>query len=264
MVVNYRLPRLDFQDLSPATIILHPPGTIPDPDIYTSSKYNIQPGTITNLGVKATIYNITESFSSLDEKYTKCKVNNDGYNDVKCRMNHSINEAIVKCKSIPWFMTEQSNPRISQPDELHCFDDLMTTSSSDWAQECPQPCILTQYSMQYETTDAKDSGTYRKVRTHYGETFENYMSSNNSLIALEVRNLGYPSQWRGVNLLERTSIIHINFADPYPTIITKDIRATFSDMLGIIGGTFGVFLGLSFVGILDFLISVWNYVTNQI
>ena len=161
-------------------------------------------------------------------------------------------------------MSDQGNLKAIQQDKQFCFEDSMTMSSSDWAQECPQPCILTQYSMQYETTDVKVSGTNTKVRSQYGETFENYMYSNNSLIGLEVRNLGYPAQLRGINLLERTSIIHINFADPYPTIITKDVRATFSDMLGIIGGTFGVFLGLSFVGILDFFISVWNYVNNQI
>ena len=40
-------------------------------------------------------------------------------------------------------------------------------------------------------------------------------------------------------------------------------RVTFADMLGTIGGTFGVFIGLSFLGILDFFIGIWNKITKM-
>ena len=47
------------------------------------------------------------------------------------------------------------------------------------------------------------------------------------------------------------SILQINFAGPYATEITQDAKVTFADMVGSIGGTFGVFLGLSFVSLVD-------------
>ena len=47
------------------------------------------------------------------------------------------------------------------------------------------------------------------------------------------------------------SIVQINFANPYVTEIIQDAKVTFADMVGSIGGTFGVFLGLSFVSLMD-------------
>ena len=44
--------------------------------------------------------------------------------------------------------------------------------------------------------------------------------------------------------------------------MTKDAKVTFADKLGNIGGTFGVFLGLSFVGVLDFLILFSNWLKS--
>ena len=47
------------------------------------------------------------------------------------------------------------------------------------------------------------------------------------------------------------SMLQINFVGPYTTEITQDAKVTFTDMVGSIGGTFGVFLGLSFVSLVD-------------
>ena len=50
------------------------------------------------------------------------------------------------------------------------------------------------------------------------------------------------------------SMVQINFASPHATVMTQDAKVTFSDSLGTIGGTFGVFMGLSIVGLLDKMI----------
>ena len=51
-----------------------------------------------------------------------------------------------------------------------------------------------------------------------------------------------------------------NFIHKETTVIMKDAKVTFADMLGNIGGTLGVFIGLSFVGLLDFFIWIWDWV----
>ena len=43
----------------------------------------------------------------------------------------------------------------------------------------------------------------------------------------------------------------INFGPGYGTILTSDVKATFSDKLGTVGGTFGIFVGISFLGIYE-------------
>ena len=50
------------------------------------------------------------------------------------------------------------------------------------------------------------------------------------------------------------SLVQINFGSPRATVITQDAKVTFADMVGSIGGTFGVFLGISFVSLVDELV----------
>ena len=59
------------------------------------------------------------------------------------------------------------------------------------------------------------------------------------------------------------SFIQINFANPHATVISQDAKVTFADQLGSIGGTFGVFLGLSFVGLLDDLIEMGQFLVEK-
>ena len=67
-----------------------------------------------------------------------------------------------------------------------------------------------------------------------------------------------------IEMMARTSLVHVNFNKLEASKITKDAKVTFPDALGNIGGTFGVFLGLSFVGILDFIILIWKMLTKVI
>ena len=60
------------------------------------------------------------------------------------------------------------------------------------------------------------------------------------------------------------SYVQINFADPHATVITQDAKVTFADKVGSIGGTFGVFLGLSFVSLLDEILDGLQYIYRQL
>ncbi len=44
-------------------------------------------------------------------------------------------------------------------------------------------------------------------------------------------------------------ILSVNFGAGYGTVLESDVRASFSDKLGTIGGTFGIFVGVSFLSI---------------
>ena len=55
-------------------------------------------------------------------------------------------------------------------------------------------------------------------------------------------------------MIEMTTLVQINFDSPDATVITKDSKYTLFDKISSIGGTFGVFLGLSIMGIIDFIL----------
>ena len=52
------------------------------------------------------------------------------------------------------------------------------------------------------------------------------------------------------------SFVHVNFDDPQATVVTKDAKVTPYSMIGSIGGTLGIFLGFSFVGLIDIIIHI--------
>ena len=51
--------------------------------------------------------------------------------------------------------------------------------------------------------------------------------------------------------------------DPQMTVITKDAKVTLPDMVSNIGGTIGIFLGLSTISVLDILIEFFNFINRK-
>ena len=64
--------------------------------------------------------------------------------------------------------------------------------------------------------------------------------------------------------LSKMSIIHINFEESKVLTVTKDAKITVADMIGNFGGTLGVFIGFSFLGLLDTLIEWLQYLLTRV
>ena len=63
---------------------------------------------------------------------------------------------------------------------------------------------------------------------------------------------------------ESFSIFHIFLDKPEVTVITKDAKVTLADMVSNIGGTVGIFLGLSTLSVLDLLIDWCQWAKKSI
>ena len=55
------------------------------------------------------------------------------------------------------------------------------------------------------------------------------------------------------------AIVRINFEDPEATSVVMDAKVSLADMVGSIGGTFGMFLGLSVVGLFNYMLDFKDY-----
>ena len=56
--------------------------------------------------------------------------------------------------------------------------------------------------------------------------------------------------------LSMFSNVHINFKSMEVTTVTKDVKVSVPDMIGTIGGTLGVFLGFSTLGMVQSLLDL--------
>ena len=59
--------------------------------------------------------------------------------------------------------------------------------------------------------------------------------------------------------MQKTSLIHINYEEPEVLTVTKDAKITLPDIIGNIGGTLGVFIGFSFIGLWDTIIELAQF-----
>jgi hypothetical protein len=80
-----------------------------------------------------------------------------------------------------------------------------------------------------------------------------------------------PQTWPGLTedeitkkRLDDMAVISVNFAPGYATILTKDVKATFSDKLGTVGGTFGIFVGVSFLSLYEIFVDLFYFIQKKI
>ena len=122
---------------------------------------------------------------------------------------------------------------------------------------CYPACKRIKYSLE----EAKKSrlNSYPQTKDIIGEDFYNYFYH---------RLFDDMRQAKGISnfyreKFSRYSLIHINFDDPEVLTVTKDAKITLSDIVGNVGGTLGVFIGFSFLSLLDKIIDFVKYIHHR-
>lgn len=126
--------------------------------------------------------------------------------------------------------------------------------------QCYESCKNVKYSLNLLKNSKIDAGNLN-LKT-YGMDFEKYFMKSDRLSHyvdwFHIQSLFVKSR------LQRSSIISINFEESKALTVTKDAKITLPDMIGNIGGTLGVFIGFSFLGLLDTLIEWMQYLQEKI
>jgi hypothetical protein len=169
-----------------------------------------------------------------------------------------------KCNCYPWYLTQipRDNLTICDAFGMRCYKEFVLDAKKDdmFMTECLPACISTKYSSYLYGQRGSDSRSKTDpLRQNITTYFETGIDSivNRLLINASVESY----EKLGWSLI---SIININFEDPEATVVTKDAKVTFSDMLGTIGGTFGIFLGLSIVGLVDMFLEMYEWFQSMI
>ena len=243
MFLSFRFPK-DKQDsdVESYQLILHEPGVQADLHFRANTFLDIKPGKEYIIGTEAIIMESTESFKSLSEPKRGCKLGTkvERYHQTNCYFESLINYGIKQCQCIPWYMYHQVQPpeNICVLNGFSCFENVVKneTIQMKMLENCPVDCNFIKY-----TPNILEKETFKREAYDYDEVkadvLGEYLESTFSYVDA-------PYQ----------SMVQINFASPHATVMTQDAKVTFSDSLGTIGGTFGVFMGLSIVGLLDKMI----------
>ena len=231
-LLNFRLPRFfGFHTVHSIRMILHEPGTAPDFKNDFQSFLDLKAGKYFIIGVKGTNVTTNEQFDGLSVEKRKCKLDegNKKYSQTECLQQLEINDAINTCQCISWYMSHL-NPDmdICTTTKAICFEERIR-NATNFNDKCLPECSYVQYSA--SVLKSEDMGLKELCIVNATYAFDNY----NSLTEMKYSDLA-----------EAHTIVKVNFDDPKLLVITKDAKVTIPDMVGSIGGTFGVFIGKSF------------------
>ena len=146
--------------------------------------------------------------------------------------------------------------------QLNCFEDAIEkgTQDLDLGKGCYKACKRIMYGLS-AASDLPMTETLLNFES-YGKEFAKYFLQPSKLF--DYLGQHYNRDGFLKPKMESMSLIYINFDGPEVLTVTKDAKITLPDMIGNIGGTLGVFIGFSFLGFLDTLIEIFQYVRKKI
>jgi hypothetical protein len=207
----------------------------------------------------------TVDFNGMSFTKRKCTLDPRGdnielgmvYSSINCHRELAVKLAIEKCGCRLWFTGSGYNlTKICNYFGSVCFKTFVQngTNYKDIV-KCPMECKSVMYTA--GISNQKDSSHFKKSKEII--PLMNYLDSNvvHSVISqdwvqLKVEDDYYQERYKHL------SIVHINFDSPQVAVVTKDAKVSFADKLGNIGGTFGIFLGLSVMGLVDSFIHAYK------
>ena len=101
---------------------------------------------------------------------------------------------------------------------------------------------------------------FNDLKSSFGNKWYQYLSEDNPMLDPIVYYGGGFTD----DMVSKSAMVHVNFQKPMGTVTIKDAKMTLAEKIGNIGGTFGVFVGLSFVGIMDLVIIFLRWVRDTI
>ena len=258
-LVNYDYPMIRAEMNNPVTIILHEPNQQPDIKDIMGKNFRVHPGHIMDLKFVSTVSNSTKDFDAMNFESRLCNIN-VGQGEIGCLMDQIHERAMKVCGCTP-----RQNPKISgqRCNTLGtiCYEKevLNGTRDMDLKDSCFESCKNVKYSMVSVENSPMDINMNLDI---YGEEFLNHYLKSERLHTY-FGSFGSKEDFLKPKF-KRSSLVHINFEESKVFTVTKDAKITMPDMIGNVGGTLGVFIGFSFLGLLDVLIESIQYLQRKI
>ena len=244
---------------------------------------NILPGFLTVIRVIPQLIDTTDSFDQMANSSRNCKLSNEieglkllkSYTKVGCEFECAVKKAVSICKCMPWFYTNNfTDTPICNSFSGHCFEHFVSNESN--YKNCPNLCkedckgipmtVVTNYVPINADELCKEGSFFKKQLTHSSWqhfAFENYktlITGDGQIPDLQA------SMANGSLCLQ---FIHrfvgmVSVESPTSTVTksAREPRVTFMDQLGTIGGTLGLFTGMSLLSMIEIIFFLHAFLKN--
>ena len=241
---------------------------------------DILPGFKTVVKVIPQLINTTTSFDEMAVSTRNCKLSTENeefnllnsYTKVGCEFECAVKRAVSVCKCMPWFYTNnfESTP-ICNGFSGYCFEHFISDESNykKCGDLCKEDCrgipmtVVTTYVPINAVDLCKEGSFFKKHLTHSFRqhfAFENYqtlVTGDGQIPDLQASMANGSLCYQFVEKF----IAMVSVENPTSSVAksAREPRVTFMDQLGTIGGTLGLFTGMSLLSMIEIVFFLYAF-----
>ena len=251
-------------------LYLHESGSYPDIfNVKTFPTKILADEQMVNIGVSITDRKITNNFEAMAVEKRKCIITSisqaEKYTRVNCVMDTIYDLSAKKCGCAPRNMDLQSKP-ICDFDGALCFRESTSALKLGFTFNtslCKQECTGIQYNANKRVEGHKEVLSQGSEYADYlytnpiGDLIHGNEKMKSNATAESIFN--HITELHLDDIGKRYSLVQVYFENPMKNVVTQDAKFTLAGMVSNIGGTLGIFLGLSMITLFDDLFQVFMY-----
>ena len=232
----------------------------------------LKPGTHLTIRVTPKVVDTSEDFVGFTIHTRQCKLPHEtdelkffqNYTKNSCELECAMNISLAVCKCLPWFLPNNFNEApMCDTFGAKCFDIFMDDERNykNCKDQCLEDCGTTSYAAipSYVPIDPKQTC----AQPIFKAIFEKLYDNNKHEMYFEHMTMGKWKNWR--DSLKRETYLCQEYVSKYISILTVETpvdsvvkakrvaRITFNDQLAVIGGTLGLFTGMSILSMVEFV-----------
>ena len=244
---------------------------------------DILPGFKTVVKVIPQLINTTTSFDDMALSTRNCKLSNENeefnllnsYTKVGCEFECAVKRAVSVCKCMPWFYTNtfESTP-ICNGFSGYCFEHFISDESNykKCGDLCKEDClgipmtVVTTYVPINAVDMCKEGSFFKKqlihsFRQHFAfRNYETLVTGDGQIPDLQASMANGSLCYQFVEKF----IAMVSVESPTSTVAksAREPRVTFMDQLGTIGGTLGLFTGMSLLSMIEIVFFLYAFLKS--
>ena len=242
-------------------LYLHESGTYPDIfSVKTFPTRLLATEQVIKIGVRKTSRKVTQNFESMALEKRKCNLSKEKkYSRVNCVVDSIHDKAMETCGCFPRSMKIQTIP-ICDLNGAMCFRNVSEMMKDNFNHS---QCLLECNEIYYDANKRVEA--YVDFLTH-GQEYNDFLWTNpiGNMLNDNVSEFNWLAE-KNVKLKDtakRYSLVHVYFEHPMKNVITQDAKITLTGMVSSIGGTLGIFLGLSMITLFDECFQIFKYIRD--
>lgn len=275
-----------WMNMKPLSTQLYSPTAIPykvgitGPKNVIDQKRNtilIRPGLQTMIKVLPRVFETTEGFDGLrlDQRQCKLSAETDGlalvtnYTRIGCETECAAKKAMSICRCIPWHLPNDFNiwPMCEMFGHF-CFDKIMAEPYfyRDCKYQCKPDCKETEYIVVHEyfpLSLGKMCSENSFHSLHFNHHFQRHFAFHNYKLLVENGTIsdGRSSQSFCLDYIGKyVALLTVDSPTSTAILTHRDKAVYFYDQFSIIYGTYGLFVGMSFMSFWEVVILLLNII----